>query len=337
VWPFVLFFLTSALAQELDLRNIQDLQEKLPAYTEMDGPQASRTRGRTGRDKHRPPVKRVGWEKIKNSGIDLGAIKAKSPIIRLSDNQAFLTGSTVKARHYKLSDEHGFKYLIDEDGETKFKVDIKYIEPTNEVLALYRPPLKYTPAPLNIVKTEYDKKLRMLPEASVYFGHVQGDFMKDIYDDPKARSGSSNQYGIHFFTDWELPVKAGATIHLETSSYNLSNGGNINYRSISFGPQLKTKDLELVNFNYRAQIQLRVSPFARAIEESDGAVEFKFNSTDLMASLEHPFKNGWGQFVIGIFYQVQWLNFRDQPEEVSIRASNRTNNSFGLSIAQVFN
>src|SRR5690606_20519668 len=120
-----------------------------------------------------------------------------------------------------------------------------HVEPIKQELALYEPPLTYTPAPENIVRADYDKKLNILPEFSFSSGLVVGDFMKDLFNDNKARSGISNQYGIHFFSDWKLPVKAGAVIRYERASYKLSNGSKVLYSSPSFGPQLKTKDFDL--------------------------------------------------------------------------------------------
>jgi hypothetical protein len=229
------------------------------------------------------------------------------------------------------------KYLRDEDGSVKWKIRGEAVEPIKDALTLYVPPHRYTPAPDNIVRAEYDKKLSIPPEVSFYAGLVQGDYMSDLLNDNEARSGLSNQYGLHFFTQWKLPIKAGAVLHYENATYKLSNGGQVYYSSLSFGPQFKTREFELAGHPLRFQTHFRVSPFSRAsADTAAGNVTFKFNSADLLASLERPIKNRYGEFVLGLYLQSQWLNLKNQSAPVQVEASNETNKSFGLSFAQVF-
>jgi hypothetical protein len=166
---------------------------------------------------------------------------------------------------------------------------------------------------------------------------VRGDYTADLFEDKRARQGLTNQYGVHFFTQWKLPIKTGVVFHYERSSYRLRGGGNVIYNSFSLGPQLKTRDFEILDQPLRLQLMFRVGPMARMeAETAYGNGVFKFNSADLMASVERPVKNFLGEFVIGFFYQTQWLNLRDQKVPVRLRAANETNKAVGLSIAQVF-
>jgi hypothetical protein len=143
------------------------------------------------------------------------------------------------------------------------------------------------------------------------------------------------QYGLHYFTEWKLPIKVGAALHYEKSEYKLSGAGSISYSSFSFGPQFKTKDFEILSTEFRLQTQIRVSPFAAAHADTvNGREKYKFNTADLMTSIEHPWKNQWGEFVVGLFYQIQWLNLKDSSD-VNIESSNKTNTSLGLSLSQV--
>jgi hypothetical protein len=87
----------------------------------------------------------------------------------------------------------------------------------------------------------------------------------------------------------------------------------------------------------RFQTQLRIGPFAKANAETIyGNGSFKFNSTDLLVSMERPFKNDWGEFVLGFYSQSQWLSIVDQKVNVNLKASNAINQSYGFSISQVF-
>lgn len=333
-WLF-LILASPAFGQALDLSAVRALEEKLPEYGLKRAEASDLDKIRQER-RYRPPTRIITFSEIKKSGTELGSVKKGAALKRLSDNQLYTLGKPIYLRSYRLPDEHGYKYLVNQDGTTTFKMKGEYIESIEPELVLYEPPHKYTPAPLNILKAEYDSKLSLKPELSFYTGFVQGNFMADLFNDPEARAGTTNQYGVHLFAEWDLPLKAGLVIHYEQSQYNLREG-SISYSSLSFGPQLKTRDFHLGEFPLRFQTQFRISPLARAsAETTNGTVDFKFNSADFLNSLEHPIKNSWGEFVIGVFFQTQWLNLKDQPEIVSVKASNELNKAIGINFSQVF-
>lgn len=321
---------------QLDLSPVQKLDDKLPTYNQYKETIVEKEFPRQNRE-HRPMVRKVPLEKILSSGTQYGAISRGSYLRNIDDNKNYSVVQLIYVKVYNLEDEHGFKYIQNKDGKTTHRVLSRFVEPIKEETSLYEPPLRYTPAPLNIVKAEYDEKLTIPPEASVYLGLAQGHYMVDLLNDKKAMSGTSNQYGLHLFTNWKLPIKAGAVFHYERTSYNLSNGGQAIYSSPSVGPQFKTREFEILGHPIRFQTQFRVSPFAKAnVKTSAGETNFKFNSADLLVSIERPIKNRFGEFVLGLYGQSQWLNIKDRPANVRVNATNATNNSYGISIAQVF-
>lgn len=334
-WILLLSF--SALAQndlDSDLDAIRKLDDELPTdYAD----QGDFIEQRKHTPSHRHPFRKTTMKQILESGTEHGYVKQGRTLIRISDNKAVELTGELYGKFYRLQDEHGFKYIQSNDGSCVYKIKSSSFHSVEPELALYEPPLRYTPAPTNIIRSDVDKKLRILPEVTMLVGMVQGDYMKDLFNDEKAESGQSNQYGLHFATDWKLPIMAGAVVHYEKASYNLSGGGKVNYSSPSLGPQFKTKDINIGEFPIRFQTQFRVSPWARAHGETTrGTVDFKFNSADLLLSAEHPIKNRFGQFVLGLYFQSQWLSIKDQPELVKVNATNEVNKSFGLSLAQVF-
>lgn len=326
-----------ALAEDMDLSAIEDLRDKLPTDNLHQWGAEDIQRARIER-RFLPPNRPVSFQEIEESGTEVGSLQAGVPLVRLSDNSLVYLPKAAYLRHYKQDDEHGYKYIVDKNGNTDYKVKSDYVVPIKKMLALHEPPTQYTPAPSNIFRTEYDKKLRILPEVSFYAGLTMGNYMQDLFNDKEARSGFTTQYGGHFYTEWELPVKIGAVFHYERTTYGLTGGGKIHYSAFSFGPQFKSKDFQFFKWPLRVQTQFRIGPFAEATAETtNGEASFKFNSTDLLTSLELPVTNSWGQFVLGAFVQMQWLNLRGQDEIVSVRASNVPNTSFGLSLSQVFN
>jgi hypothetical protein len=334
IW--LLLLLTTPAFAQMDLSAIKELDEELPNYSEnIESDEDVLIRRQSRR--FRPPTRIISLEEIKGSGTQLGAIQPGVPVRNLETNKNFTITKPMYIRYFNQEDEHGFKYVQNKSGTVTWRILSRYVEPIKEEIALYVPPLRYTPAPDNIIRAEYDKKLHIPPEVSFYAGVVQGDFMKDLFNDNKAKSGLSNQYGLHFFTQWKLPVKAGAVLHYEKASYRLDDGGQVLYDAPSFGPQFKTKEFEIFGQAIRFQTQFRFSPFARASAETTaGKITYRFNSADLLTSIERPIKNRFGEFVLGFYFQSQWLNLKEQSSFVNVKATNETNKSFGLSLSQVF-
>ncbi len=334
-WLLLLPFAATAQSEEIDLEAIRVLEKELPSTELVETQEEIEFRRQQLR--FRPPYRKVTMEKILNSGTEYGYVKAGKRLIRLKDDEAVALSDSIYAKFFRHEDEQGYKYIQSNDGSCQYKIRSMDFVSIQKETELYEPPLRYTPAPLNIVKADYDKKLSYAPEFSFYVAKVNGNFMRDLFNDKNAIDGVSQQYGAHVATNWELPIKVGGVVHIERANYGLSGGGNVYYNALSFGPQFKSKDFDVSGTPLRFQTQFRVGPLARAAAKtSRGNVEFEFNSADLLVSVERPVKNRWGEFVIGAFYQQQWLNIKDQPEIVSIKASNETNNSFGLSLSQVF-
>jgi hypothetical protein len=333
IWP-VLLFSIPLLAQN-ELSAIQKLGEKLPNYQDQKQLNEEVVFKRQIR-KSSSPKRIISYEEILKSGTQFGAVQAGARLIDNVTNKSLRVTKLIYVEYFNLQDENGFKYLKDKNGVVNWRIAGDSVEPIKQEIDLYVPPHKYEPAIEIVSGYEDDKKLTIPPEFSFYAGVVQGDFMKDLFDDNKARSGFSNQYGIHFFTEWKLPVKAGAVVHYEKSSYSLDNGGQAIYSAISLGPQFKTRDYDILGKSLRLQAQFRVGPFAQArAETTNGVKNFKFNSADLLVSIEHPIENRFGQFLIGLFSQTQWLNLREQPV-VRVKATNETNKSIGILFSQVF-
>lgn len=332
---FLFLLLTTSAFAEVDVSAIREFEGNLPDYESIKASEEELEFQRQNR-RFIPPVRTVEMEKILSSGIQQGAIKAGAVIRNIKTNKNYTVKSLMYVNFYNLEDEHNFKYLQNKDGTVTWRVHSFLMNPLKEELAMYEPPLRYTPAP-QIIRTEYDSKLKLPPELGLYTGFVRGSYMADLLNDTSANSGVTNQFALHVATDWKVPIKVGAVINYERASYKLTNGGQALYSAMSFGPQFKTKNFEIMNHPIRFQTQFRVSPFARmAVETAAKDQVYKFNSADLLTSIERPISNRWGEFVLGFFFQSQWLSLKQQPENVSVNATNNANKSFGLSFAQVF-
>lgn len=334
---WLLFFISVAHAQEdLNLKAIQDLEAELPDYRIEKQSKIDKRRGSETR-KYDPPVDIVRMPEIETSGTETGHISKGSTLIRLSDNKRFEISRSIDVKYFKLQDEHGYKYLVNNDESCSYKIHHTSVAAIKHELELYEAPTRYTAIPKQIVKKEFDEELSLSPEAFYYLGYVQGDYMKDLFNDERAGRAITNQFGAHLMTEMNLPINPGLSIHYERTNYDLSSGGSVEYSALSFGPRVKTKDFNIQEYLVRFEAEVRMSPWAQAYAKtSSGDVTFDFNSTDLFLAAEHPIKNSWGEFRVGAFFQNQWLNIKNQTEIVKLDSSNNTNKSLGISLGQVF-
>lgn len=331
IWSLIFFPLV--LWAEVDMSPIHDLDSKLPELS----PIKSIHEGKRKRDLQKNYSPQIELNQILKSQVRKGAIKEGGEILDIKTNRILKISKITYISYYALEDEYRFKYIVNKDGTVTWKIKSDSIEPLEDELTMYRPPLKYSPAPDNIARSFFDQKLNIQKEFSFYAGFSQGKFMQDLFDGEKINEGETSQYGLHFFAEWKTPIKVGLSTHFENTTYSINKKYTVRYNSISLGPQIKTKDLDFFGRSFRIQTQFRIGPFATATYQSDKGKEiFKFNSSDLMSSAEWPIENRFGEFVVGLFYQVQWLNLKDQKKPANIRASNRTNNSYGVSFGQVF-
>jgi hypothetical protein len=332
-----LFFSLSALAnEELELNAVRKLEESIKAQDHLEV-ETEEFEEKVQSNRYKSPNPTVKFRTILESGIEHGHIKSGSVLIRLKDNKSFELTEPFYGKFYRLQDEFGFKYVQSNNGKCEYKIKSQVFNSIEPQLDLYVSPKKYTPAPKAISRADYDTQFKLKPDLSILSGIVQGQYMRDLFNDNKASTGLSTQYGIGFFADWKIPIKGGFAVHYEKTNYSLKGNGKVTYSSISFGPQFKTKEFSLANYPIHFLTQFRFGPFSRANAETvNGNVDFKFNSADFLVSAQHPIENRLGKFCLGVFFQSQWLNIKDQKEIVSLNTSNQTNKSFGLSFTQVF-
>jgi hypothetical protein len=330
-----LVFLTfSAFAQDQsELKAIRKLKQDLPSF---QTPPKTEEFAET-ENLYKVPDFPVKFSEINESGTEMGAVRAGVNLINIKDNKPLRLSKDVYLKFYRMQDEHGFRYVVNKDGQTLYRINGDYVTSLRETTEMYVPPLKYSTARVDIVEEEFDRKLHLRPEVVVFAGVVSGQYMRDLFNDDEAQNGQTYHIGANMFTDWSLPLKVGLATHYEVSRYKLSGGGNIDYQSFSLGPQLKTRDFHIFEETFRFQTQFRVSPLASlTAQTTSGSEKLKFNSADVLTSFEVPLKNPFGEAVVSLFYQAQWLNLRGDRPAVSVSSSNAINSSFGLSLGQVF-
>ncbi|MGE3609101.1 MAG: hypothetical protein AB7I27_05900 [Bacteriovoracaceae bacterium] len=333
IWA--LFLIPFAFADD-DLNVIKNLETKLP-HISFERSEDELNRNEIKKRESKPLNQVTPLHEIETSGTEFGYIPAGQTLIQIKDNKTFTVTRPIYVRYFKLQDELGHKYLLNKDDSCTFKIAGASVAAVKHELELYEAPTKFHPTPKQIVKKEFDENLALSPEAFYFLGYTQGDYMKDLFNDSQARKGITNQIAGHFMGKLNLFVNPGLSVHYERTQYDLSSGGSVNYTGLSFGPRLRSKDFNIKEFLVRFNAEVRMSPWAHAAAKtSNGNVTYDFNSTDLFLSAEHQIKNSWGEFGVGVFFQQQWLNIKNQKEIVKLDSNSHTNKSIGLSIGQVF-
>jgi len=328
IWIFIFSFSGFTFSQS-NFSEIRELNDKLPSY-EIIAPKEKKSIKNKKRTFERP-YRTMKIEEIQKSGTHLAAAKEGSILHDLKTQEQKIVPKDIWIKVFDLEDENGFKYIQNEDGSVTWKMPGRMIESLKEDLKMYEEPKTYTPAPV-ITKSFFDQKMNLSPELIYYTGMINGKFMQDLFNDSNASHGVTNQYGIHLFSRWATPLQAGGVVHFEKSNYSSGSGDYITYSSLSFGPQLRSKNFDLI-FPVRIQTQFRLGPVASARSEEQS---FKFYSNDFMSSVEIPIKNFLGEFVFGLYFQKQWLNLRNQSRSVDLESEGKTNDSYGISLSQVF-
>ncbi len=331
---FILSF--SAFAQIENPSPLEELEYELPDSDLSKFKSFDNSFLKKETTKHISPHQIIPFEKIEKSGTSLGSIRAGVPIARIQDNKKFTLDKKIFVKYFNQEDENQFKYLLSKNNQILYKIDSRYVIPINEDIDLYETPHHFQSITDPIKKTEYDDDLKLNLGFGIYSGYVSADFVKDLTNNSTA-NGISNQFSLQSSLDWNYFLKPGLILNYEKIDIQISNGNRANYQTFSFGPQLKTKNFDVNNFAYRFQIQMRVSPYSKLnlfLNETNN--NFNFNSTDFLISTEFPIENKLGEFFWGPFFNSQTLNFKNQPEIVSIRSSNKTNLTLGLHFVQVF-
>jgi hypothetical protein len=282
-------------------------------------------------------LKSPSGKEILASGTELVSIREGTPLItNFRGQDDIITGRPIIARTYRMIDPKGYRWVLNKEGHIKWMVEDRLVHSIQQVTELYRPPHSYTPAPTNIPRREYDRQFKWRPEARFSAGLVRADFVRDLFNQRSSVRGQSTHYAASVFTDWDLPIKVGAGVNYELSQYQLSTGTQARYSSLSAGPIFRSRDIDW-SWPTRFQLQLRVSPFSALTSESaQGSIRVRFNSADLTAGVENLFKNYFGEFTMGLFFNLQWLNLQNQQFPVNLNSTQQSNKSVGISLAQVF-
>lgn len=321
-------------AEDLDLSAIKELEQKLPKFKQSEIDQTEQN-FRAQNRRYQPSRKIVTFEEIKKSPLLEGSLNSGVPVVELETNTAYNLPRAIYVKYHRLPDEFGNLYLVTNDFKVTHKVSSDYLSPVEIDLAMNPKPRYFSEAPVLKLR-EVDTLLKLDHEVFAQLGFNQGSYFKDLSGRAMS-SGDTILAGYQFITNWKLSLKLGAHLKYEKSSFLAKDGTTMTYTSPTIGVTLRTRNFNLEEIPVRFQTMFGLSPFSRLVVlASDKSSEFKFNSFDINNSLQFPLENFWGEWSLGIFHQAQWLNIKSQSDEASLKATNRINTSFGLSLSQVF-
>lgn len=330
-FSLILLFFPQVHAQELsELKELSKFNQKTSIFSDKKP-----IKIRQHQNKYGPTFETVGLEEILSSPEELGVVKAGSHIYQIEDSQKLFLDKDIFIRFHRKPDEQGFKYLVNKNGDIKYKVETKDIHSVAQETTLYEPPHSYSEAP-ELKQIVWDQKLNSKFEIGAALSSVKGHYLADLLNLESAPTGQMTQLGVAYHADWEWPVKVGLGAYYQEAKFK-TDGGTSSYRAFSLGPIFKSQNFYPMEVAVRVFTQIRYSPVGRMdAQVSRGATSFDFNATDFFLGLEFPMKNRWGEFVTSVFTHYQWLSLKNQDEIVMIESSNKANQAIGLGFSQVF-
>lgn len=302
------------------------------------------------RKRYQPPFRVISLEEITQSKIVTSYLSKGAIIIpyppSLSKNQTIsqknkspvnvIMEKSKYVRHYKKPDHQDYFYLLDSKVKVIGKVHKRFISKLSEVLKMHEPPISYQPVTHAHSQKQDDGNLKIHKGFSWQTGISKGDYIGDLLSKNQSQLGYLNQLGIFAMTSWRLPVFIGLSAYYENTNYQSDLSKNSKLQSFTFGPLVRTKVFNFKKTQLTFSSQIKIGPFTHLRSSNSQIPTYRFYSTDLLNQIDIPFKNIFGQFSLGAFFQIQWLNIKNPPQETSLSSRLKTNKTFGLSLSQVF-
>lgn len=286
--------------------------------------------------RYQNPHELVDLKQILSSGVETSGIKKGAIIQDIKTSQSIVAKKLTTVNHYSLADERGFLYLLNKDGETKYRVHLKYIEKASIVTTLRRPPKKYIETKKIFNTNKWDEVPPWSFSANLSTGYMNAGFIRDLVNDSAARGAFAYGLGTDLAFRFAQGFQAALALNLESASFSYSNS-TAKYNTIGLGPLVRSPQFIFWEqktrffFSYFTNIK---SDFT--INSPGGGAEFPLNVNSLRIGAEFPYKNKLGEFFVGLMYQRSWIRLQDQPESVFIDSQKKPNDFYGIGIRQEF-
>jgi hypothetical protein len=333
---FYLFSFNLFAQPELDTKDIEEITNKdvdlqnLPVVDNIDREYFRR---------YSSPLKSIDIEVIKSSPIERLVVRKNTSFVKIENNSIYYGKDSFIVKGHTQPDEQGFIYVVDKNGNVKYKVHIDSTEPLKEELILHEPPKYFSVVnDKKIKKKEFDQDLEFSPEPFFHYDLVWAEFTRDLLDDPNAYSAKGYRYGANFLVNWKTNFRYGLAAEYQEVDHQLKDG-NAKFSAITLGPVFHSSSFSI--FDNPCEISASALWGIKAdlvTEESDGASRsYRLAPMNISIAIDRPFKNSYGDFRFGIEYRKQWVDVLSSSEDVRLNTTSTTNNFLGFYVAQSFN
>ena len=201
MWWLLFVPLTGFTQNDIEFNEVRDLEKKIKSTQYSSFADDDERKTRKLRYKH--PYQTVRLKQILLSGTEHGYVSAGRTLLRIKDNHPAELSESFYGKFYKLQDDMGYRYIENNNGDCEYKIKTEHFNSIELELALYEQPLKYTPAPKNKMRIEYDYNIKWRPEVAFLTGIVQGDYFVDLFNDKTAQNGLTTRCGFQIDSNWQ--------------------------------------------------------------------------------------------------------------------------------------
>lgn len=283
------------------------------------------------------PYRPVTLPTIRISKVVQKALKRNAPIQNIKTFKLVTNDERVLVNVHELSDEKGFFYIVEKNGDVIRRVQMQFLEPVDVVTTMYEPPKEYVEIekPRNV--SPDDPAAGLISQFALRIGQTRSNWTADLLNDTRAANGVSTTLATNLLLDWREEFRLGATLQYETSTHNYE-GGAAQYKNPSFGLMIQSPPSYWGGGPWRVGAQFRTGPFATLeLPNVNGRPsEVKLRTTTIQFDWQYFNKNRWGEWSIGLAFQRDYPKIRRQTNAAFLESDARTNDQVGLFVTQGF-
>lgn len=269
---------------------------------------------------------------ILSSPTFLGHILKGEKLVDLETDEQVILNEDINVRAHSLADKSGYLYLQNNDGGATYKTLAANVSNIEEVTQMREPPLKYAPVVKRKVERTVDKDFSFFTELNLHLGLTSPKFTRDLVNDDTSNSGRAIRYELQAYSEFALPFSVGGNLMIESVNGDIGNGESYSASALSFGPLLKSPEVEIFGLALRGTLGARSSVFSRVQEarSADGA-SYRLAQTSLFLGAQKDARLALGEFVVGASFQRQWSKASSDGYSADLDFESTYDDSFSIS------
>lgn len=276
-------------------------------------------------------ARKIGLKDLVKSGTFIGVIRRGTKLVHLRTGKLHYNQKLITVKAYRRSDYEGYKLLINKNGFSTYKVLANQIESIKTISRLYEEPAKYQEVSKKLKSNIIESQLNLKGQLNFHFGISQSQLLKELARTNK-NSGQTTRYEGQIYSQFKFPVHLGFTINYENIEASFSDGTRYSLSALSLGPMAKTKTLFWGEAEYSFFTQVRHAVFAKAqVKSAIFTGDYNLSQTSFVLGGERRVKLFFGDIMVGLNYQRQWMKPSSENLPTNFKSENNTSDAYVLS------